>query len=206
MYDMFEDKVEEDTGLTKVTEEGPKSIGRYVKRMLSLKKRIARTEAVLSERKAKLEKIENEILPDLMMEYDTDGWRIPSTGEKIILSDVVRASIPTKKGILKTKGDQKLDLIVKRNRDLEWLKANGLGSIIKNEINIDVGKDAEHKDDILSALESAGVNIDVDASVDESVHPGTLVSTIKELLKNGEDVPADHFNLYIGKTVKISKK
>jgi len=202
MYDMFEDKVEEDTGLTKVTEEGPKSIGRYVKRMLSLKKRIARTEAVLSERKAKLEKIENEILPDLMMEYDTDGWRIPSTGEKIILSDVVRASIPTKKGILKTKGDQKLDLIVKRNRDLEWLKANGLGSIIKNEININVGKDQEQKKDILNALDKVGV----DASVDESVHPGTLVSTIKELLKNGEDVPADHFNLYIGKTVKISKK
>ena len=37
----------------------------------------------------------------------------------------------------------------------------------------------------------------------ESIHPSTLKSTVKELVKKGINVPEDTFNIFIGKKAKI---
>jgi hypothetical protein len=82
-----------------------------------------------------------------------------------------------------------------------WLRDNNLGSIIKNEIGVQFDKtqDAEAID-LKARLSSEGLPV----THKESIHPSTLKSTMKELVKKGISVP-DAFNIHIGKKTRIAK-
>ena len=187
--------------LTKINGDGIESISSCINRYLNLLEEVGKLEQDLKEKKESLKTITEQTLPELFLLHDCGGHIIESTGEKVILSDVVRANIPSQTAINKAYGDKKEELINRRDAALSWLKNNGYESIIKNEININAGKGEQKRNDILNALGLLGVHADVK----ETVHVSTLNATIKELLNSGIDVPKEDFNLFVGKVAKITK-
>lgn len=176
------------------------NLGDCIQRLLDLQKDIEVAESLLKNKKAELYKIESEILPDLMMSLNCKTY-VTNSGEVISLKDVVNGNIPSLTAIARAKGDKREDYINRRNAAFEWLKQQGLDGVIKNEININVGKDKEGRDKILSALKGIGI----DANINENVHASTLNALFKDLLRSGEEIPQDVFNLHVGKVVKVKK-
>lgn len=84
-----------------------------------------------------------------------------------------------------------------------WLRENGFGDIIKNQVTVEFGKEEDEKAREFAsttALESGGL-----VSLNEKVHPSTLKAFVKERLKNGDAIPAEAFKLYVGVAARVNQ-
>lgn len=133
----------------------------------------------------KIKKLSEEIIPEAMLTLGLDQLKLDN-GLKLSVVDNVYAHISEEK----------------KPEAYNWLRNNNLGSIIKNEIGVQFDKtqDAEAMD-LKARLSSEGLPV----THKESIHPSTLKSTVKELVKKGVAVPEDTFNIYIGKKTRIQK-
>jgi hypothetical protein len=133
----------------------------------------------------KIKKLSEEIIPEAMLTLGLDQFKLDN-GLKLSVVDNVYAHISEEK----------------KPEAYNWLRDNNLGSIIKNEIGVQFDKtqDAEAMD-LKARLSSEGLPV----THKESIHPSTLRSTVKELVKKGVAVPEDTFNIYIGKKTRIQK-
>lgn len=197
---IFEEDAKEINDLIQSDNASMANLGECIQRLLDLQKDVNSVETLLKNKKAELHKIESEILPDLMMSLNCKS-HVTNSGEVISLKEVVNGNIPSLTSIARAKGDKREEYINRRNAAFHWLKQQGLDGVIKNEININVGKDKEGRDKILSALKGIGI----DANINENVHASTLNALFKDLLKSGEEIPQDVFNLHVGKVAKIKK-
>lgn len=84
-----------------------------------------------------------------------------------------------------------------------WLRDNGFGDIIKNEVVVSFGKDQDELAHCF-ALNATGCGGLV--SKQEKVHPSTLKAFVKERLRSGEPFPADTFKLFVGVAARVNKK
>ena len=133
----------------------------------------------------KIKKLSEEIIPEAMLTLGLDQFKLDN-GLKLSVVDNVYAHISEEK----------------KPEAYNWLRDNNLGSIIKNEIGVQFDKtqDAEAMD-LKARLSSEGLPV----THKDSIHPSTLRSTVKELVKKGVAVPEDTFNIYIGKKTRIQK-
>lgn len=132
----------------------------------------------------KIKKLSEEIIPEAMLTLGLDQLKLDN-GLKLSVVDNVYAYISEEN----------------KPTCYNWLRDNNLGSIIKNEIGVQFDKtqDAEAMD-LKARLSSEGLPV----THKESIHPSTLKSTMKELVKKGISVP-DAFNIHIGKKTRIVK-
>lgn len=198
---IFEEDAKEISRLENLNGNSIASLSECVELYLQLNKDIEWLESALKNKKADLNKLETGTLPEMMLLMNCKEHSTLS-GEIISLQDIISVSIPSLSAIEKLRGDERQALMNRRESAFRWLRENNLDGIVKNEINIDVGKSKEQKESIINALKNIGVCGDVV----ENVHPMTLNATFKELLKSGENIPDDIFNVYMGKKVKITKK
>ena len=133
--------------------------------------------------KDKIKKLSEEIIPEAMLSMNLEQLKLDN-GVKITVVDNIYAHISE----------------AKKPEAYNWLRDNGLGSIIKNQISVQFDK-TQDADAI--ALKSRLSNEGLPVTHQESIHPSTLKSTVKELVKKGISVPDDTFNIYIGKKTKV---
>lgn len=94
------------------------------------------------------------------------------------------------------KADKKLEAI-------QWLRNNGLGDIVKNNITVSFGQDEDNKAvDYASLARSNGY----EPIQEEKVHPSTLKVTLEDWKNNGNEVPDDLFWKFDGSQTKIKNK
>lgn len=90
-----------------------------------------------------------------------------------------------------------------------WLRDNGHGDIIKNEITVVFGKDEEKYAALLQEqveeMTKHGELNHGGLCREERVHPQTLVAFVRSQLEAGIEFPADTFKLYVGKIAKLKK-
>ena len=98
--------------------------------------------------------------------------------------------------------------INKNNRDAahEWLRQQGHGDIIKNQVSVSFGKgEDETALETMTLLEKEGLFPDQK----ESVHPSTLKAFVKERIESGDNAFTPDtqklFSVYQGKRTKITK-
>lgn len=88
---------------------------------------------------------------------------------------------------------------------ISWLIDNDLESIIKTDVTLKFGKgEEEEAKELVESLREQGY----DPAEKYGVHAQTLASAIRELDKNGVDVPFELLGLYKGKKaeIKVGKK
>ena len=84
-----------------------------------------------------------------------------------------------------------------------WLRENGLGDIIKNEVAVQFGKGEDNKaEQLLSLAEQEGY----EPTQKQKVEPMTLKALFRERVEAGLDMPSQLFNVFIKDQTKIGRK
>lgn len=142
----------------------------------------------LKEKSAAVRRMSEEVIPAMLNELGVSSLELTS-GAVVSTKMQLSASIPKSEKALAA---------------YEWLERNGCSDIIKSSVTLDFGR--EHAIEAQGLAERLGAEYGSVAAVtlSDKVHPSTLKATLKELLKQGVDVPVDLFNVreYYVTTIK----
>ena len=149
---------------------------------------IAELEDKLKSKKQEADVISSEVIPELLKEQGLNEIKL-ADGSSVKVKTEYRATIP------------KDDL--KREQALQWLRDQGLGDIIKNNVSVTFGKGEDNKAKHL--LDLAAEN-GYEPQQKSDVAWNTLTALYEERIQAGLDMPSDNFNLWIKDKTKISRK
>ena len=91
----------------------------------------------------------------------------------------------------------------KKAEAFNWLRENGLGDIIKNEISVSFGRNEDNKAaDYANLAKSQGL----DPMQKLKVEPMTLKALVRERMEAGKEMPTELFNIYVGNKTTIKRK
>jgi len=94
---------------------------------------------------------------------------------------------------------------VKTNKEaaFNWLRENGLGDIIKNEISVSFGRNEDNKAaDYADLAKGQGFQ----PTQKLKVEPMTLKALVRERMEAGKEMPTELFNIYVGNKTTIKRK
>ena len=95
--------------------------------------------------------------------------------------------------------------ITQANKEAEfnWLRENGLGDIIKNEISVSFGRNEDNKAADYAEL-AKGQGLEPQQKL--KVEPMTLKALVRERMEAGKEMPTELFNIYVGNKTTIKRK
>ena len=91
----------------------------------------------------------------------------------------------------------------KKAEGIHWLRDNGLGDIVKNNITVTFGQGEDNK-----AVEYAGLARErgYEPTQDEKVHHASLTVVMKDFKEKGNEIPTDLFSTFDGNQTKLKNK
>jgi len=93
--------------------------------------------------------------------------------------------------------------IANREAAFNWLRNNGLGDIIKNDITVSFGKNEDNKAADYAAL---ALERGFQPTQKLKVEPMTLKALVRERIEAGIEMPTDLFNIYVENKTTIKGK
>ena len=149
---------------------------------------IAAIEEQLKTKKAEADDIGSRVIPELLAEQGLSEIKL-ADGSKVSVRKEFRATVP--------KDD------MKREAALQWLRDQGLGDIIKNNVTVSFGKG---EDDKAEQLLNLAAENGFEPQQKSDVAWNTLSALYQERVEAGLDMPSDSFSLWIKDKTKISRK
>ena len=149
---------------------------------------IAALEEQLKSKKAEADDIGSRVIPELLAEQGLTELKLQD-GSKVSVKKEFRATLP--------KDD------IRREAAYQWLRDQGLGDIIKNNVFVSFGKGEDTKAEQL--LNLAAEN-GFEPQQKSDVAWNTLTALYQERVQAGLDMPSDSFSLWIKDKTKISRK
>jgi len=191
IVDLFEKTTERK--VTKLDDNELKTLSENITRFLRIGGMIGNTEERLRKLKEQYRRLSEEDLPQKMAELGMQDLRLKD-GSRITI-DMFYAT-----------------RINKNNRDAAhaWLRQQGHGDIIKNQVSVAFGKgeDATARETMALLEEFLQKNGNIPTQR-ESVHPSTLKAFVKERIESGDSAftvdTQKLFSVYQGKRTKITK-
>ncbi len=92
--------------------------------------------------------------------------------------------------------------VAKKEEAYTWLRENGLGDLIKNEISVAFGRNEDNKAMAYATL-AQGQGYEPIQKL--KVEPMTLKALVRERLESGQEMPSDLFNVFAGNRTKITR-
>ena len=162
------------------------SLADQVERLESLQTRLELQEDNIKNTKKELERISGEIIPTMMAEMGLAELKLQD-GSHLKVSTSYKATITE----------------ANREAAFNWLRNNGLGDIIKNEILVSFGRNEDNKAADYAALaQERGYQ----PTQKLKVEPMTLKALVRERIEAGKEMPTDIFNVFVGNRTKITRK
>ena len=90
-----------------------------------------------------------------------------------------------------------------KEKAFNWLRENGLGDIIKNEISVSFGRNEDNKAADYANL-ARGQGLEPKQKL--KVEPMTLKALVRERIEAGKEMPTELFNVFIGNKTTIKRK
>ena len=137
------------------------------------------------EMKRKVELVSAEVIPTMMQEMNISTLKL-ADGTSVEVKPVYGASIPADK----------------REEAYKWLRENGLGDLIKNEITVAFGRSEDNKAQQYAVL-AQGQGYEPVQKL--KVEPMTLKALVRERLESGQEIPSDLFNVFSGNRTKVTR-
>jgi hypothetical protein len=163
-----------------------KSLANQVKILKELEDQVKNDEEALKEKKRDLEKISGENIPTLLSEMGLASIKL-ADGSAVEVKPYYAANISVKN----------------REAAYNWLRSNGLGDIIKNEITVSFGRNEDNKAAEYANL-AKGQGFQPTQKL--KVEPMTLKALVRERTEAGKDMPTDIFNVFVGNRTTIKRK
>jgi len=149
---------------------------------------IAELEERLKDKKSDADHISSKVIPELLAEQGLSEIKL-ADGSKVSVRKEFRATLPKDE--------------VRRDAAYKWLRDQGLGDIIKNNVSVTFGKG---EDDKAQSLIDLAVDNGYEPNQKSDVAWNTLTALYEERIKAGLDMPSDVFSLWIKDKTKISRK
>ena len=162
------------------------SLSRYCLMLQNLEDQMVNMEKDLKKLKEEADKIGSEIIPNLLAEQGLSSLKL-ADGSSIDIRKSYNCTI---------KKDQV-------ESAFKWLRDNGLGDLIKNEVAVQFGKGEDNKAEQLLGL---AVREGYEPSQKQKVEPMTLKALYRERIEAGLDMPSEFFNTFVKDQTKIGRK
>jgi hypothetical protein len=163
-----------------------KKLSDQVLKLQSLENEIKGDEEVLKNKKKSAAMLSEEIIPTMMTEMSLSSIKL-ADGSAVEVKPVYGASIP----------------VSKREEAFKWLRDNGLGDLIKNEVTVSFGRNEDNKAATYAVLAQGQGYQPVQKL---KVEPMTLKALVRERIESGREIPSDLFNVYAGSRTTIKRK
>ena len=162
------------------------SLADQVEKLEDLNKRLELQEDNLKNTKKQIDHLSGEVIPTMMSEMGLSHLKLMD-GSSVDVKPNYSASIS----------------IANREAAFGWLRNNGLGDIIKNEISVSFGRNEDNKAaDYANLAESQGYQPQQKLKVE----PMTLKALVRERLEAGKSMPTELFNVFVGNKTTIKRK
>ena len=157
-----------------------------VERLENLNQEVKKDEEDLKQKKKNLEHISGEVIPTMMAEMGLSHLKLMD-GSSVDVKPNYSASIT----------------IANREAAFKWLRDNGLGDIIKNEISVSFGRNEDNKAADYAALaQERGYQ----PTQKLKVEPMTLKALVRERIEAGKEMPTELFNVFVVNKTTIKRK
>ena len=162
------------------------SLANQVKKLRALEDEIKGDEELIKKKKKNLEQISGEIIPTMLSEMGLSSLKL-ADGSSVDVKQNYSASIS----------------VANRENAYDWLRQNGLGDIIKNEITVSFGRGEDNKAANYANLAS-GQGYQPTQKL--KVEPMTLKALVRERIESGNSLPTEIFNVFVGNRTIIKRK
>ena len=162
------------------------SLADQVEKLDSLNKRLALQEDNIKNTKKDIDRLSGEVIPTMMTEMGLSELKLQD-GSHLKVSTSYKAHI--------TEANKEMAF--------NWLRDNGLGDIIKNEISVSFGRGEDNKAAHYAEL-AKGQGLEPTQKL--KVEPMTLKALVRERLEGGKEMPTELFNIFVGNKTTIKRK
>jgi len=177
---------EEDQAKVITKTENIQSLADQVERLENLNQEVKKDEEDLKQKKKNLEYISGEVIPTMMAEMGLSHLKLMD-GSSVDVKPNYSANIT----------------IANREAAFNWLRNNGLGDIIKNEILVSFGRNEDNKAaDYAVLAQERGFQ----PTQKLKVEPMTLKALVRERIEAGKEMPTELFNIFVGNKTTIKRK
>ena len=166
--------------------ENIKSLADQVKKLRDLEDQVKAEEQALKDKEKEIERISGEVIPTLLSEMGLSSLKL-ADGSAVDVKPYYSANISLKN----------------RESAYSWLRQNGLGDIIKNEISVSFGRGEDNKAAEYANL-AKGQGFQPTQKL--KVEPMTLKALVRERIENSLEMPMDIFNVFVGNRTKLTRK
>jgi len=164
----------------------PDKLSTEVEKLQSIQNQIENLEAQVKDLKQDEKHFSCVVIPKLMEDMNLSSLKLKD-GSELTVKQIYSATL---------KADKKAE-------GIHWLRDNGLGDIVKNNITVSFGQGEDNK-----AVDYAGLarSNGYEPIQEEKVHPSTLKVVMKEWKDKGQEVPAELFNTFDGNQTYLKNK
>jgi len=157
-----------------------------IKELQSQQEQLQQQEDAIKQKKKEIEHLSGEVIPTMLSEMGLSFLKLQD-GSSVEVKTNYSATITQ----------------AKKEEAFNWLRENGLGDIIKNEISVSFGRNEDNKAaDYAELAKSQGL----DPMQKLKVEPMTLKALVRERLEAGKEMPTELFNIYVGNKTTIKRK
>ena len=152
------------------------SLADQVEKLEDLNVRLEAQEQIIKDTKKEIDRLSGEVIPTMMSEMGLSELKLQD-GSHLKVSTSYKASI--------TEANKEMAF--------NWLRENGLGDIIKNEINVSFGRNEDNKAAEYAELaRSQGLQ----PTQKMKVEPMTLKALVRERIEAGKEMPTEIFGVF----------
>ena len=152
------------------------SLADQVQRLEAMQQQLEIQEDALKEKKKQIQHLSGEVIPTMMSEMGLAELKLHD-GSHLKVSTSYRATITE----------------ANKEAAFNWLRNNGLGDIIKNEISVSFGRNEDNKAaDYAELAKGQGFQ----PTQKMKVEPMTLKALVRERIEAGKEMPTEIFGIF----------
>jgi len=157
-----------------------------IKELQSQQEQLQLQEDAIKQKKKDIEYLSGEVIPTMLSEMGLSFLKLQD-GSSVEVKTNYSATITQ----------------ANKEKAFNWLRENGLGDIIKNEISVSFGRNEDNKAaDYAELAKSRGL----DPMQKLKVEPMTLKALVRERMEAGKEMPTELFNIFVGNKTTIKRK
>ena len=157
-----------------------------IKELQAHQKQLEVQEDSIKQKKKDIELLSGEVIPTMLSEMGLSYLKLQD-GSSIEVKTNYSATITQ----------------ANKENAFKWLRENGLGDIIKNEISVSFGRNEDNKAaDYAVLAEGQGYQ----PTQKLKVEPMTLKALVRERIEAGKEMPTELFNVFVGNKTTIKRK
>ena len=157
-----------------------------IKELQAHQKQLELQEDVVKQKKKDIEYLSGEIIPTMLSEMGLSYLKL-ADGSSVEVKTHYSATITQ----------------ANKEKAFNWLRDNGLGDIIKNDVTVSFGRNEDNKAaDYAEVARGQGLQ----PTQKLKVEPMTLKALVRERIEGGKEMPTELFNVFIGNKTNIKRK